>query len=170
MQLRSLVLALALITLLMMIQLRSLTLGFISLIPNALPLLSMLGLMGILNIHLDPLMIFAAIVSFGLSVDDSIHFLTQLKREFVRDKGNPFLLQNLEASYRVTSRALLSTTTVLCLSSLSYLLSSFEHVFSLGVLIASASAAALFGDLVLLPAVILKMKPIQNVLLKHKGI
>jgi len=168
-QLRSLALALGLITLLMIIQLRSLTLGLISLIPNALPLLTMFGLMGILKIPLDPLIIFAVIVSFGLSVDDSIHFLTQLKREISKSKSRERISQYLGRSFQVTSRALLSTTAVLFLSSLSFLLSSFDHVFSIGLLIASASATALYADLVLLIALIIKARPLQQFLLRKKG-
>jgi len=166
-QIRSLILTLILITLLMMVQLRSVTLGLISLIPNVLPLITMMGLMGFLNIALDPLMIFAAIISFGLSVDDSIHFLTQIKRE-ISFHGNSDIRAILERSFHITSRALLSTTAVLFFSSLSFLMSSFDHVYSIGVLIASASAAALFGDLVLLPALILTVKPLQVFLLKQK--
>jgi len=166
-QIRSLILTLILITMLMMVQLKSVALGLISLIPNVLPLITMMGLMGFLNIALDPLMIFAAIISFGLSVDDSIHFLTQIKRE-ISFHGKSDIRTVLEHSYHITSRALLSTTAVLFFSSLSFLLSSFDHVYSIGVLIASASAAALFGDLILLPALILTVKPLQFYLLKQK--
>ncbi len=161
-QIKSLILALFLITILMMLQLRSVALGIISLIPNAVPLLTIFGLMGWLKIGLDPLMIFAAIISFGLSVDDSIHYLTQVKRELIKNNNQGDISIHLEKSYWISSRALLSTTVVILISSLAFLFSSFDHVFGFGVLVSSAAASALFGDLILLPAVIIKIKPLQN--------
>ena len=165
-QIKSLILALFLITALMMIQLRSFALGIVSLIPNALPLLTIFGLMGWLGIGLDPLMIIAAIISFGLSVDDSIHYLTQVKRELIRNSNQGDMTYHLEKSYQVSSRALLSTTAVILISSLAFLFSSFDHVFGFGVLVSSAAASALFGDLILLPAVIIKIKPLQKFIRK----
>ncbi len=163
-QLKSLSLALAVITLLMVIQLRSLSLGLMSLIPNLFPLVSIFGLMGLFNIPLDSLTIFAAVISFGLSVDDSIHFLTHLKREIQNSNGKVDLLNCLKNAYATTSRALISTTAVLFLSSLALLFSPFRHVSSLGFLIASASLIALLGDLVVMPAVALKVKPLNRYL------
>jgi len=166
-QLRTLILALFVITMLMMIQLKSIALGILSLIPNLFPLITIFGVMGWFNIPLDPLTIFAAVISFGLSVDDSIHYLTQLKREMSVPKNNHNIRDCLKIAYHKNARALVSTTAVLFFSASGLLFSSFSHVFSLGVLISSASITALVGDLVFIPAVILKFKPL-NCLLSHK--
>jgi predicted RND superfamily exporter protein len=163
-QMRTLILALFVITILMMIQLRSIVLGLLSLIPNLFPLISIFGIMGWFHIPLDPLTIFAAVISFGLSVDDSIHYLAQLKREMSVKKNSRNIHSCLEIAYYKNARALVSTTAVLFFSALGLLFSSFSHVFSLGVLISSASIIALVGDLVLMPAAILKFKPLNYLL------
>ena len=150
----------------MTIQLRSIILGLLSLIPNLFPLISIFGIMGWFHIPLDPLTIFAAVISFGLSVDDSIHYLTQLKREMVISKARRNIQGCLLNAYYRTSRALVSTTTVLFLSSLGLLFSSFSHVFSLGVLISSASIIALIGDLIFLPGAVLTFNPLKKMLSK----
>jgi predicted RND superfamily exporter protein len=169
-QLKTLFLALFVITLLMIFQLKSFVLGLLSLIPNLFPLITIFGIMGWFHIPLDPLTIFAAVISFGLSVDDSIHYLTQLKREMIASKEESNVRECLTKAYYKTSRALVSTTAVLFLSSLGLLFSSFQHVFSLGLLIASASIIALIGDLIFMPAAVLTFKPLNNLLsLKMKN-
>ncbi len=161
-QLNTLFLALGVITLFMMIQLKSLTLGLLSLIPNLFPLVTIFGIMGWFDIALDPLTIFTAVISFGLSVDDSIHYLTALKEELTR--GNHTVSACLDLAYVRTSRALISTTAVLFLSASGLVFASFSHVVFLGVLIASASIAALAGDLMIMPALVLKSGGLHKLL------
>ncbi len=163
-QMKTLLLALFVITILMMIQLKSIVLGLLSLIPNLFPLVTIFGIMGWFHISLDPLTIFAAVISFGLSIDDSIHYLTQLKREMSVPKNRYNIHDCLKTAYNKTSRALVSTTAVLFFSALGLLFSSFSHVFSLGVLISSASIVALIGDLVFMPAAVLTFKPLSHLL------
>ena len=79
-----------------------------------------------------------------------------------KEEGNVY--ECLTKAYYTTSRALVSTTAVLFLSSLGLLFSSFQHVFSLGLLIASASIIALIGDLIFMPAAVLTFKPLNNLL------
>lgn len=165
-QVKTLILALAVITVLMMIQLRSIVIGVLSLIPNLFPLVTIFGIMGWFHIPLDPLTIFAAVISFGLSVDDTIHYLTQIKEEMGEQKYGSDIHVCLKTAYHKKARALVSTTGVLFFAALGLLFSSFSHVFSLGVLISSASIIALVGDLVFMPAAVLKFKPL-NRLLSH---
>jgi len=163
-QLKTLFWALFVITILMMLQLKSFVLGLLSLIPNMFPLITIFGLMGWLHIPLDPLTIFAAVISFGLSVDDSIHYLTELKREMMYLKKDGTVHECLSKAYYKTSRALVSTTAVLFLSAVGLLFSSFQHVFSLGLLISSASITALVGDLIFMPAIVVVFEPLSTLL------
>lgn len=163
-QIKTLFLALFVITILMMIQLKSVALGMVSLIPNLFPLITIFGIMGWCRIPLDPLTIFAAVISFGLSVDDSIHYLTQFKKEIHLSPPVHTIQGCLEQAYHKTSRALVSTTAVLFFSAMGLLFSSFSHVLSLGILISLASVAALIGDLVFMPAAILTFKPLNGLL------
>ncbi|MCG8618582.1 MAG: MMPL family transporter, partial [Desulfobacterales bacterium] len=152
-QVKTLGIALFVITGMMMIQLRSVRLGLLSLIPNLLPLFTIFGIMGWAGIPLDPLTVFAAVISFGLSVDDSIHYLTAVKDNLA--EGQP-VGAALETAYAQTANALIATTAVLCLASAGLMLSQVSHVFYLGLLVSSASLAALAGDLILLPALVRK--------------
>ena len=152
-QVKTLGIALFVITGMMMIQLRSVRLGLLSLIPNLLPLFTIFGIMGWAGIPLDPLTVFAAVISFGLSVDDSIHYLTAVKDNLA--EGQP-VGAALGTAYAQTANALIATTAVLCLASAGLMLSQVSHVFYLGLLVASAALAALAGDLMLLPALVRK--------------
>ncbi|MFH2092511.1 MAG: MMPL family transporter [Pseudomonadota bacterium] len=163
-QMKTLLLAVLVITAMMTFQLKSFVLGMLSLIPNIFPLITIFGIMGWFDIPLDPLTIFAAVISFGLSVDDSIHYLTQLKREMINSKQATDIHDCLVNAYHTTSRSLISTTCVLFFSALGLLFSPFTHVFSLGVLISSAALIALMGDLIFMPAFILTVKPINAML------
>ncbi|HCY84436.1 MAG TPA: hypothetical protein DHV36_04805 [Desulfobacteraceae bacterium] len=145
--------ALFVITGMMILQLGSLRLGLLSLIPNLLPLFTIFGIMGWGGIALDPLTVFAAVISFGLSVDDSIHYLTAVKEGLAA--GQP-MGAALETAYDRTAKALIATTAVLFLSCAGLMLSQVSHVFYLGLLVASASLAALAGDLMVLPALVRK--------------
>jgi hypothetical protein len=161
----SLFLAVSCITGIMMLQFRSVLMGMLSLIPNLLPLAVIFGIMGWLGIPLDNVTVFAAVVSIGLSVDDTIHYLTQLKREISRGIPGDSIEACLSRAYRVTAKALLSTTAVLFFGFLTMLIGSpFRSVAAFGILGSSAILAALIGDLVLLPALVLTFPRVRRLI------
>jgi predicted RND superfamily exporter protein len=157
-QARAMAGTLAVITLFMLVQLRSISLGLLSLVPNVLPVITIFGIMGWAGIALDPLTIFAAVISLGLSVDDSIHFLTAFRRH--TSPSDPEAAgwgktdTGLDMAYADTARALIATTAVLFFAATGLVFSPFAHVASLGILVASAALAALAGDLMVLPALL----------------
>ncbi|MBT7705350.1 MAG: MMPL family transporter, partial [Polaribacter sp.] len=75
----SLSLAILLIALFMAWMFRSPQMILISLIPNILPLLITAGLMGYFNIPIKPSTILVFSIAFGISVDDTIHFLAKYR-------------------------------------------------------------------------------------------
>lgn len=164
----SLVLALCLITCLMALQFRSLVMGLLSLIPNFLPMAVIFGIMGWFGIALDSMTIFAATVSIGLSVDDTIHYITQLRRQMGSETDFPGVTECLSRTHDITARALISTSAVLAFGFLSLLLSPFRPVAWLGVLLSCGVVAALIGDLVFMPSVILSFKPVRRMLRKSR--
>ena len=167
-QMLSLLVALFVITLLITIQLRSFSLGLISIIPNAFPLLVIFGTMGWLKIYLDSLTIFVAVVSYGLSVDDTIHTLTQLQREMKHNGTSNSLVENMYRAYRITGKAIITTSAVLFFSFLVLFISPFQPVVSFGLLAALAVLTALIGDIVLLPSLVISSPYIRKVI--RKGI
>jgi predicted RND superfamily exporter protein len=164
----SIILAITVITLLMIIQFRSVTMGLLSMIPNVLPLAVIFGIMGWFQIHLDTITVFAAAVTIGLSVDSTIHYLTHLKREMLAGVNTKKSIQDcLTGAYNTTARALTSTTMVLFLATCSLVWSPFQPIAYIGLLMASGILAALIGDLVFMPSVVLSIPAIERILEKE---
>jgi predicted RND superfamily exporter protein len=160
-QIESMFLAAILITVLMMIQLRSFVLGLICLIPNIPPVAAVFGLMGWFGISLDMVTVFAATVAIGLAVDNTIHYLTQLKRDITFNPGVS-VEENVFRAYRFTARQIASWSVVTLLGFLALAASPFRPVVFFGILGCSAITLGLFGDLVFLPALILTSKWVRK--------
>ncbi|MGC8603555.1 MAG: efflux RND transporter permease subunit, partial [Desulfomonilaceae bacterium] len=160
-QVESMFIAAILITLLMMIQLRSFVLGLICLIPNVPPVAAVFGLMGWFGISLDMVTVFAATVAIGLAVDNTIHYLTQLKREITFNPGIS-VEENVFTAYRFTARQIASWSVVTLLGFLALAASPFRPVVFFGILGCSAITLGLFGDLIFLPAMILTSKWVRK--------
>ena len=79
----SLALAIALIALFMAYLFRSFRMIVISLIPNLLPLLVTAGVMGFVGVPIKPSTILVFSIAFGISVDDTIHFLAKYRQELI---------------------------------------------------------------------------------------
>jgi hypothetical protein len=165
-QLYSLVLAFVAITALLMIHLRSAVLGLISLIPNVFPVITILGVMGWLGISLDTVTVFCAAVALGLAVDDTVHFLKQLRNELKSRGHEQTFEQSVHRAYEITAKAMVSTSTVLFFGFIMLLLSPFRPVNSFGVLSSVAIVAALFGDVLFLPSILLSSNFVRRVVLR----
>lgn len=167
-QVLSLVLAFIGVTILLIIQLRSVSLGLISLIPNIPPVAVIFGMMGWLRIPLDNVTVFAAAIAIGLSVDDTIHYLTQLKREMTRSTDpDTSVADCMRQSYQKTARAMISTSITLFLGLLMLSLTPTKPAIYFGFLGGVAVAVALLADLILMQSIILTFKPIRNVLTRE---
>jgi uncharacterized protein len=167
-QVLSLVLAFTCITAMMMIQFKSWVLGLLSLIPNLLPMAVIFGVMGWFGIALDNVTVFAATVAIGLSVDDTIHYLTQLKREISAPKtGPPDIEASLATAYRKSAKALISTTSTLFFGFMVLSLTPTQPAIYFGLLGSSAILAALLGDLVFMPAVILTFPVLRGLVTRE---
>jgi uncharacterized protein len=160
-QVESMFIAAFLITIIMMIQLRSFVLGLICLIPNIPPVAAVFGLMGWFGIPLDMVTVFAATVAIGLAVDNTIHYLTQLKRE-ISFHPEMSIEEHVFRTYRFTARQIASWSVVTLLGFLALAGSPFRPVVFFGILGCSAITLGLFGDLILLPALILTSKRIRQ--------
>lgn len=123
----------------------------ISLIPNFLALLIMAGIMGLLGIHLkaDTAVIFS--ISFGIAVDNTIHFLNRFKLELKLDHT---ISNALRRTFLEVGRPMIVTTLILLLGFLSLLTSSFGGTFYIGLLISISLFFALILNLTILPILI----------------
>lgn len=158
-QIKSLAIALGLITVLMALLLGSIRLALISLIPNALPIFLMFGVMGWTGIPLDTATSIVAGLALGIAVDDTIHFLTRFRCEL---RTTPNYRDALARTTRSVGRAIVSTSVILTVGFSVLLLGSFQGTVYLGLLTGLTMAFAVASDLVLLPALLLWLRPIKQ--------
>lgn len=156
-QRNSFIAALSVITVVMIIVLRSFKLGLISMIPNVLPVFVTMGFMGLVGWYMDVITISFAAVIIGVSVDDSIHFFTRFKTEFSKAGIYKEALKNTLSS---VGRPLTFTTMVLVLGNGVFLFSSLLGFFKLGLLFGFAFIWALMADFFFSPALINIFKPL----------
>jgi len=162
-QVHSMFLAAALIAVLMIFQMNSLWLGLISIIPNIPPVAAAFGIMGWFGITLDAVTIFAATVSLGLAVDNTIHFLTQLKREMAVNRGQT-VEECISSAYRLTARQISAWSTITLLGLLALTVSPFRPVVYFGILCSAALFLGLYGDLVFIQSLLLSSKFLRRVM------
>lgn len=134
---------------------RSWRISFILLIPNLIPLIWMLGLMFLLGIEFKLTTAILFTVAFGIAVDDSIHFMTGLRKELMSGKN---LIYGLKRTFLETGEAIIQTTVILVAGFGLLIFSQFGVTHFTGLLIAAALIFALLADLFLLPILLLPMK------------
>lgn len=131
----------------------------ITLLPNLFPILIVAAIMGYFSIplNLSTSVIFA--ISFGIVVDDTIHFLSQFKYEYQSGKDKQ---DAIKAALLKTGRPILMTTIILSTGFLVFCFSSFSAVYYMGLFVSISFITALIADLYLLPVLILKWLPDQR--------
>ncbi len=148
---RSIILAFLLIAVVMMVVLRSFVAGLMSMIPNVFPVILVFGCMGWLNVPLDVGSMITATVAMGVAVDDTLHMLIWYQRGL--DQGLDRREATLSA-YRRCGLALFHTTAIAGLGLLVFVFSNYTSARQFGVLMFLLLSAALVGDLLLLPALL----------------
>ncbi len=143
--------AIAVVCLLMGLLYRSFKIVVLALIPNILPLLMILGIIGWAEMGLKMSTSIIFTVVFGIAVDDTIHFLTRLNNEL---KKTSSLEEAIQTTYLSTGRAMIITSLILMFGFAVLLFSSFQSTFITGLLISLALVFALFADLMLLPVLL----------------
>ena len=158
-QVRSFSAAFVVILIMMALMLRSFKLGLLAMIPNFLPVLLTLGIMGAVGFHLDVGTVTVASIVLGLVVDDTIHFLHRFKEEVRRRRDST---EAIRAAIDSVGRPIVSTSIVLALGFWVLCLASFRPNIHFGLLSGIAILMALFADLVVLPAAITLLRPKFN--------
>ena len=152
----SLGLAILLISLFMAWMFRSFKMILISLIPNILPLLFTAGLMGYLGVPIKPSTILVFSIAFGISVDDTIHFLAKYRQEL--QANNWKVRKSVYAALRETGVSMFYTSIVLFFGFLIFMFSSFGGTIALGGLVSITLLFAMVSNLLLLPALLLSFE------------
>ena len=151
----SLSLAILLIALFMAYMFRSFKMIVISLIPNLLPLIITAGVMGYSGIPLKPSTILVFSIAFGISVDDTIHFLAKYRQELVANKR-----KNKTAVYvslRETAVSMFYTSIVLFFGFAVFMSSNYGGTVALGGLVSVTLLFAMLANLILLPSLLISL-------------
>lgn len=156
--------ALVLITIVMIFALRSFRAGLIAMVPNIFPTLIMFGSMGWLDHAVDIGTVMTASVALGIAVDGTFHFMKWFCHEVDLGKGR---LEAIVYSYRHVGLALIQTTFICGFGLLVFGLSGFlpARYFSINLFL--LLLLALFGDLVVLPALL--AGPLGNVFARSRS-
>jgi len=143
--------ALVLISLLMILMLGKLRMGLLSMIPNLLPIIMIVGLMGWLGIPLDLGTVLIGSITIGLVVDDTIHFFHHFGKHFDQ-LGDP--VQATANTLKTVGRAMMVTSFVLAGGFLCNMLSVLTVNKNMGILISATVLVALFTEFLLSPAIL----------------
>jgi len=152
--------ALVLISLILLITLRSIKIGLISLIPNLVPAAMAFGLWGALVGQVGLAVSVVAAMTLGIVVDDTVHFLSHYlhaKRSLKQNSQQAvsYAFFNVGTALLVTSFVLVAGFSVLAFS-------SFEINASMGALTAIAIVFALVADFLFLPSLLLKVEELTK--------
>jgi len=146
---KSYAISIIVITLLMLIFIGNFRLSLISMVPNLVPLFIVVGIGGWMKIPMDFSTILMGSVVIGLVVDDTIHFMHNLRRYL--DKTNDIELA-IHKTLQTAGRAIFITSVVLSMSFFSFLAAEMKNTQYFGLLTGSAVVLALIADFLLTPA------------------
>ena len=146
---KSYVMALGIITILMIILIGRVRIGFLSMIPNLAPILLTLGIMGWMNIPMDLFTMMVGSIAIGLAVDDTIHFMHNFRR-YYENSGDPRAA--VHETLHTTGRAMLVTSIVLSIGFYIFTFASMNNLYNFGLLTAFTITMALVSDYFIAPA------------------
>lgn len=157
----SLALAILLIASFMAFMFKSKRMVIIALIPNFIPLLVTAGLMGYFGIPIKASTILIFSIAFGISVDDTIHFLAKYRQDLSITKWK--IKKSVKMALRETGQSMLYTSIILFCGFLIFSFSDFGGTKALGTLVSLTLLTAMFSNLILLPSLLLSLeKSISN--------
>jgi len=135
---------------------RSPLIAAVALVPNALPIFVVLGLLGWAGERINMGTAMIAAVSMGLSVDSSIHYLASFRRRLA--SGQP-IAAALETAHQTAGRAMIFSTLALVVGFLALTTSGFIPTVSFGALSCLTLTGGLLGNLVVLPVLLSLLAP-----------
>jgi predicted RND superfamily exporter protein len=139
------------ITLVMGFVFRSIKVGAASMLPNILPVISGIGVLGLLGMQIDIDALFMVAIALGIAVDDTIHFLTRYKHEIDAGKSTETAVG---LALRETGLGILRTSLVLILGFGVFLFSPYLTFKYIGLILPVTMMMAVLADMLVVPAMI----------------
>ena len=158
-QITTLSLVLLILFLMFLALFRSVKLTLIALVVNIIPIGIIFGFMGWLHIPLDIMTITIAAIAMGIGVDDTIHYIHRFKDEFKKDHTYTKVIQR--TNYSIGHAMYYTSLTVIIGFSI-LVLSNLIPTIYFGLLTMLVMAAALISNLILLPKLLLLIKPLTK--------
>ncbi len=156
----SMALALLINSLLMAMLFFSWRMILISLVPNILPLIMTLGIMGYFDIHLKPSTIIIFSITYGISIDFTIHFLA--KYRYFLKKNNWAIGPAVTETIIESGVSIVYTSVILFCGFIIFAFSTFGGTVALGVLTSITLLIGMVLNLLLLPAMLMWLEKIMN--------
>ncbi len=145
------------IFLMFIVAFRNIKMAALAITPNLMAASMVLGLMGWMHIPLDIMTITIAAICIGIAVDDTIHYVHRFTEEYGKDSNYWAAVKRSHASI---GRAMYYTTITITLGFSILALSNFVPTIYFGLLTGFSMLVALFADLILLPILIVRLKPL----------
>ncbi len=152
---KSLGIALVVIFVLMAAIFRSAVAGLLGVIPLAISVLVLFGIMGITGVRLDVATALLSSVMIGVGVDYSIHFLWRYREE--RQQNRP-AREAVINTITTTGRGIIFNALSVIVGFVVLIISSFTPIRFFGVLVVVSIFTCLIGALVIIPALVLRFK------------
>jgi len=141
------------ISMILIIALKRIDIGLISLLPNIIPATMAFGLWGLLVGEIGLGLSVVVSMTLGIVVDDTVHFITKYLR--ARDSFNMNQVDAIRHAFTTVGPAMWTTTVALVAGFLVLLLSDYRMSADMGLLSAITITIALVMDFLLLPAILL---------------
>jgi len=154
-QIKSLLIALFIVTLLLSLQLKSLSAGIITVSPIILVVAINFGIMGFLGIRLDSGTMMVASIALGIGIDYAIHFISHFKEDF-RKRGN--IIESLHATIHEKSKAIVVNALTVGLGFLILIFANLIPIRNFGWLLTLTMFTSALLTLSFLPALVLIAK------------
>lgn len=128
----------------------------VALLPNLLPLVITAALMGFFGIPIKASTILVFSIAFGISVDDTIHYLAKYRQEL--KATNWSIRSSVVLALRETGQSMMYTSIILFFGFGIFALSDFGGTVSLGILVSVTLLSAMLSNLILLPSLLLTLE------------
>ena len=156
----SLFLVIVLISIFMAWMFNSFRMVVVSILPNLIPLFLTGAIMGYFGIALKPSTILVFSIAFGISVDDTIHFLAKYRQELLVNNWN--IRKSVFSALQETGVSMFYTSVVLFFGFFIFVASDFGGTIALGLLVSITLMIAMLSNLLLLPALLLSLEKVIN--------
>lgn len=160
----SYVIAGVVITIMMIILIGSVRVGLLSMVPNLLPIILAIGVMGVFKMPMDMFTMLIGSIAIGLAVDDTVHFMHNFRRYYHETRD---AREATRKTLTTTGRAMLATSVVLSTGFFIFMFASMNNLFNFGLLTGLTIVTALLADFLLAPALMTLMAKSRGTVLAY---